>query len=110
MAKMRTKRVRMEEDQRRREELLAYLWTQGADMHDIAKAMDVSLTTLSELASDRMFRLTLRRLCALGNMRSRLITSRYRVHAAAKLVALVSEGERSEERRVGKECRSRWSP
>ena len=28
----------------------------------------------------------------------------------ANLLNLVDEAERSEERRVGKECRSRWSP
>ena len=37
------------------------------------------------------------------------------VNAKVKLPALISDGmvlqrERSEERRVGKECRSRWSP
>ena len=29
---------------------------------------------------------------------------------AVKLVMALEEAERSEERRVGKECRSRWSP
>ncbi|MHB1158118.1 MAG: hypothetical protein ACYC26_14930 [Phycisphaerales bacterium] len=93
MGKVMGKQARVEEDRRRREELLMNLWTQGADLHEIAGTMKVSLAELSELASDRMFRRTLRRLCALGNMRSRLMTSRYRVHAAAKLVALVGEGE-----------------
>ena len=30
--------------------------------------------------------------------------------AAALLVAILATARRSEERRVGKECRSRWSP
>src|SRR3989449_9989972 len=35
---------------------------------------------------------------------------RLRTHLAACREALAKDGARSEERRVGKECRSRWSP
>ena len=33
-----------------------------------------------------------------------------RAGAEVHMIGAVGEGERSEERRVGKECRSRWSP
>ena len=31
-------------------------------------------------------------------------------HVSVKQIANIEKGKRSEERRVGKECRSRWSP
>ena len=33
-----------------------------------------------------------------------------RLHAGVEVVVPFGKGNRSEERRVGKECRSRWSP
>jgi len=39
-----------------------------------------------------------------------MIASRIQALAAAQDILIRSGGERSEERRVGKECRSRWSP
>ena len=46
-----------------------------------------------------------------GSIRNLLVTGEYQARAmAAKLTGAAMAPPRSEERRVGKECRSRWSP
>src|SRR5260370_41110902 len=46
-----------------------------------------------------------------GERRGRVADGRYVfAHAMIRAVIYAEAGERSEERRVGKECRSRWSP
>ena len=39
-----------------------------------------------------------------------ILKDEYGIEPAAAAVAVTAGAERSEERRVGKECRSRWSP
>ena len=67
----------------------------GASMADVAKVAGVSSQTVSRVANDKT------------NVDH---VTRERVLEAMKEVGYQPNHARSEERRVGKECRSRWSP
>src|SRR2546426_5207129 len=45
-----------------------------------------------------------------SSMRAALLSSQYELLIGSVVVSPLNFGSRSEERRVGKECRSRWSP
>src|SRR5256885_16496116 len=65
---------------------------------DLAERAGVSVRALQRLFHDHV------------GVSPKWVIRRFRVHEAAERLASGARLDRSEERRVGKECRSRWSP
>lgn len=79
-----------------REALLASVYTADTDFRDLADRLGVDLSQLAAMAADPALAAAIDALASLAEQRARLLVARYRVNAAAQLVALVGQTDDAE--------------
>ena len=81
---------------RKTDQLVLLVYQADRDLRELAEAMNLSLKQLAALAADEQVARTLGGLRELAEMQSRLIVSRCRVTAAARLVELAGQTDDGE--------------
>lgn len=73
------------------EHMLTSVYAADTDLRELAERLGIGLGELASLAAEPGFVGTVEALASLAEQRSRLLVARYRVNAAARLVALAGQ-------------------